>query len=856
VPAPDKLVLALALVALAAVPAAAQVPNRNLPLQSHWNEFGAYSACWSYIHQDRREYAVLGAQAGTAIYNVTDPVNSYRVGFIPGVASIWREVKSYRNWIYVVTEAGGVGPGPGMQIINMTNPEVPVLTGSYTATFVTAHTVAVDTARAILICNGTRDALGSAAGMRILSLANPEVPVEIGHWPTSGSAASELYIHDCIPIGNRLYASSIYSGIHRIFDFTEPASPVQLKSWTYPGAFTHNSWPDASGNVLYVTDEVNGEPLKIFDISNLAAPVQINALTSNPQAIVHNAHVKGNELYLANYTEGVRILDISDPVHPAEFAWADSWSGASGGFHGVWEFCPFFPSGTVIASDMESGLYVYRPVRNYGLLRVRVISSTTGRPLAGATVQLIQQGESHPTPADGVVAFAPNPGNYTIRATKFGHTEGTTQRTVTAAAVDSVTIVLGAKPVSDFTGTVTATGSGSALDDAEVRVTYQPAVGSPYSLDDHTDAAGSYLIGSVPDDLYQVEVRRPGFEPLLESRQIGPGSTRVDYGLRAARTWDPLEAESGWTVGALGDNATGGVWTRVEPLGTGTAPGSGTGPARAAGLTAAASSPWGPSKPGAGLFHKGHEGEGAFPGEVQPEVDRTPAGTMCFVTGQGSNPADIGEADVDGGRTTLTTPALDATALTEARVGYWRWFYSGNGTPDDRLEVWISGDDGGSWVLAETTTGVQNRWQERAIRIADFVAPTDHVRLRFVAVDDGDASAVEAAIDDLVIYGTPVTTGVPASAPALAFLGAWPNPASGRVRLGLALPREDEVEVAVLDLGGRLVRALHRGRAAAGTLELSWDGRDQGGRETGAGVYLVRARSGGVEARSRLVRIR
>ena len=44
--------------------------------------------------------------------------------------------------------------------------------------------------------------------------------------------------------------------------------------------------------------------------------------------------VNGHELYLANYTEGVRVLDLTDPHHPAEFGWADTYPGGSGGFGG------------------------------------------------------------------------------------------------------------------------------------------------------------------------------------------------------------------------------------------------------------------------------------------------------------------------------------------------------------------------------------------------------------------------------------------------------------------------------------------------------------------------------------------
>ena len=116
------------------------IPSRNIQLLSQWNQyppgpnypFGAgYSACWSYIHSDGREYALLGTTNGLAIYNVTDPVNSYPVGFVNGPYSAWREMKSYRNWIYVVTEPG-TRRTAGLQIIRMTDPEHPQLVGTYT----------------------------------------------------------------------------------------------------------------------------------------------------------------------------------------------------------------------------------------------------------------------------------------------------------------------------------------------------------------------------------------------------------------------------------------------------------------------------------------------------------------------------------------------------------------------------------------------------------------------------------------------------------------------------------------------------------------------------------------------------
>src|SRR5439155_23775296 len=109
--------------------------------------------------------------------------------------------------------------------------------------------------------------------------------------------SSAPYTHDRGPDGSRIYATSNNTGIQRVIDFTNHAATTEIKEWTNRGAFTHNCWPDASGQWLYLTDEVNGEPLKIFNIADVMNPVETNGITSNPHAIVHNAHVKGSELY-------------------------------------------------------------------------------------------------------------------------------------------------------------------------------------------------------------------------------------------------------------------------------------------------------------------------------------------------------------------------------------------------------------------------------------------------------------------------------------------------------------------------------------------------------------------------------
>jgi choice-of-anchor B domain-containing protein len=873
------LLLASLLLALPAV-AAAQVTTRNMELKAHFDSYAGYSACWSYIHGDGREYAVLGTTTGTAIYNVTDPVNTTFVGFIAGSPSDWREMKSYRNWIYVGTEASGTA---GIQIISMVNPQAPVLVGTYSTGLRRAHTVAVDTSRALLFLNGTTDVNGTARGMHILSLATPTAPTFVGRWPAGAGAVSTTnYIHDSVPIGNRLFASSIYAGIQRVIDITNPANPVEISSWSYNGAFSHNAWPDASGTVLYVTDEVNGEPLKVFDITSVTSPVLANAITSNPQAIVHNAHVLGNELYLSNYTEGIRLLDISDPLHPAEFAWADSWPGVSGGFHGVWEVCPYFPSGTVIASDIETGLYVYRPVRDYGLVRVEVQSEDVAQArdacgvdgpcccgdiatcacgpghhlLAGvgdAQVYLTTQGDSITTLADGIAVFAPNPGAHSVTVKKFGYYDQTVNVDVGAGDRDTLRVTLAARPTHGFSGTVRNAVTAAPLLEAEVNLVYTPLHG-------HTDAAGFFNFPSVPDDVYRVDVRAPGHIPIEHVRSFGPTASSTDYVLQPAPVYDAFEIAGGWTVGAPGDDATTGQWVRVEPLGTGAhVPTTEPIEARPLRERLAATLDSGGLPPLPGLDHEGHESDGAVPGDVQPEFDRTPApGTMCFVTGQGTAPGSIGEADIDNGKTSLISPAFDLTGMTDPVIGYWHWFYGATDLANDWLAVAVSNDNGGSWVPVDSTFGLHAHWMEKAIHVAAYVTPTAQVRVRFQAADYGVQGIAEAAIDDVTAYdaaSSPVAVD-PAGAPSrLAFVAPSPNPARGRVRLALDLPGRGPVRVEVVDVTGRQVRVLHDGLAEAGRLSLTWDGADARGRHTAAGLYFARATTPSGAAVTRFARV-
>jgi hypothetical protein len=79
-------------------------------------------------------------------------------------------------------------------------------------------------------------------------------------------------------------------------------------------------------------------------------------------AIPHNLYIKGDQLYVSQYEDGLLVYDISDRLHPRLIAHYDTRpeNTTYDGFFGNWGNYPWFPSGNIIASDMQNGLFVLR----------------------------------------------------------------------------------------------------------------------------------------------------------------------------------------------------------------------------------------------------------------------------------------------------------------------------------------------------------------------------------------------------------------------------------------------------------------------------------------------------------------
>jgi len=115
--------------------------------------------------------------------------------------------------------------------------------------------------------------------------------------------------------------------------------------------------------------------------------------------------------------------------------------------------------------------------------------------------------------------------------------------------------------------------------------------------------------------------------------------------------------------------------------------------------------------------------------------------------------------------------------------------------------------------------------------------------------DNGSFRVCPRTAADIVRHGQNVS--VPAAPTALRF-SVFPNPARNAT-LSFALPTDEQVELAVFDVSGRQVAVLARGFMPAGEYTRNWGGRDENGRQVGAGVYFIRLKAGDEVRQSRAV---
>lgn len=328
---------------------------------------GRYNDVWGYA-RDGREYALIGSTAGVHFLDVTDPGSlvELEAAFVPGVAQggqlIHRDFKNFGNYLYIVADEGQ----SALQIVDLSYlPDSTRIVYSSDALLNRVHNIFIDTATARLYACGVTNATGSPS-LSILSIADPEQPQLLASFPTG--SLSLPYVHDAYVRNDTAYLNCTSFGLW-VVDFADPNNPQVLGTMTdyVQKGYNHSGWLDQTGHYYYLADETHGKDLKTVDVSDLT-DIQVintfNAESPEAQSIPHNLLWRDGILYVSYYYDGLQVFDVSDPLHPVRIAYYDTFSEPNGGsYQGAWGVYPFLPSGIVLISDMQNGLFVFDQVQ-------------------------------------------------------------------------------------------------------------------------------------------------------------------------------------------------------------------------------------------------------------------------------------------------------------------------------------------------------------------------------------------------------------------------------------------------------------------------------------------------------------
>jgi choice-of-anchor B domain-containing protein len=331
---------------------------------------------WGWTDPDTgKEYALVGRTSGTSFVDISDPVNPVYLGNLPKPTtnSTWRDVKVYNNHAFIVSEA----TGSGMQVFDLTrlrdvlNPPVVFTSDAFYNSFSRAHNIAINEETGFAYVVGSNTFSG---GLHIINIQNPLNPVLAGDYALDGyTHDAQIVVYqglDTDYIGRQIAFCSNEDAI-TVVDVTDPTDTQTISVNPYDNsAYTHQCWLTEDHRYLLVCDELDETNLQvntttfIWDMADLDNPQMIGTYVSTEAAIDHNLYTRGNLVYLSSYRAGLRILDSENVENSilSEVAFFDIYpANNNANFNGSWSNYPYFASGVVILTGIETGLYIVKP---------------------------------------------------------------------------------------------------------------------------------------------------------------------------------------------------------------------------------------------------------------------------------------------------------------------------------------------------------------------------------------------------------------------------------------------------------------------------------------------------------------
>lgn len=667
------------------------------------------SGCWGHTDKNGIEYAVIGTRTAIRILSLEDPKNPIERLSIPGNNTSWREARSWGDFIYVTTESQD-----GITIIDASKapaeftwkrwkPAVP----NTSDTIRTVHSIYNDTLGYLYI-NGHNV---SPRGVIICDLNQDP------YNPTIVANAGTVYTHDCFATDKTLFTCDLSNGVG-VYDITDRSNPKFITRFATTSNFTHNAWDSKDGKFLYTTDERLGAYVDVYDISDLNNIKFITKYRNDDselgKVIPHNVYTLNNYAVTAWYTDGVLITDMTRPDNIVKVGSFDTYFKdlPGSGFLGVWGVYPYFKSGTIVASDLETGLWIMKPTyKRASYLEGGAYAVQKGNrmqtPIQNAEIKILAlRSAKSSTDQSGIYKTGiAEAGTYLVTFSHPDYESDTIELELKEGEVTNFDFIIESQFI---TGKITDENGNSIKGVIDLKNN-----SSASQTEIYTDENGNFSFPARESTSYSISAAAWGYKSKsVEITSINDFTISLEKGYE-----DDFFADLGWKLTKL---TVSGNWERVKPKGTN--------------LNGV------PSNPGE---------------DVADDI-----GDKAYVTGNGGN--QPGDNDVDSGNSLLESPAMDFSGFDSVQIDYFKWFFNGGGSGDPNDDFTISLSNGTETIELEKVENNTLSWEASSLKLSKNELPfTNSMKLIFDAIDRQPGHLVEAGLDKLrVNLFSKSTTGI------------------------------------------------------------------------------------------------
>jgi hypothetical protein len=233
------------------------------------------------------------ALTGARIFEISDPAQPRLVASFPVAGPPFQIVVEGDHAFLAVSH--GLKDYGAMRIFDLSTISTPDVVGSVNLPF-NPMKVALQGSLAF-VANGHE-------GIRVIDVADPSQPVEIGSTSLTASAKDVAFCG-----GDVLCCANDWSGL-ALIDASDPSNPIAISSIDTPGSAIS---VDAKPGFAFVADMSGG--LRVIDVADPSTPAEVASMTLPGSAI--DVKIVG-DLAFVGTGGGLSVIDVSNPLAPTE----------------------------------------------------------------------------------------------------------------------------------------------------------------------------------------------------------------------------------------------------------------------------------------------------------------------------------------------------------------------------------------------------------------------------------------------------------------------------------------------------------------------------------------------------------